>query len=48
VQPNAELTSQMLQKAAKIPNTKGHVDRDASISSAAESKRLQGFARIQK
>jgi len=26
VQPSAELTSQVLPKAAKIPNTKGHVE----------------------
>jgi len=31
VQPSAELTSQVLPKAPKIPNTKGHVDPGRSI-----------------
>ena len=38
VQPSAELTSQVLPKAPKIPNTKGHVAVDASIKCATANK----------
>jgi len=38
VQPSAELTSQVLPKAPKIPNTKGHVDRARNISSVVANK----------
>jgi len=31
VQPNAELASKVLQKTAKIPNTKGLVAREKNI-----------------
>ena len=36
-QPSAELTCQVLPKAPKIPNTKGHVGAAATISSIAEN-----------
>jgi len=45
-QPSAELTSRVLPKAPKIPNTKGHVALDASISSVAESKVNKGIVGI--
>lgn len=38
VQPSAELTRQVLPKAPKIPDTKGHVAVDASINSVAVNK----------
>ena len=34
VQPSAELTSQVLPKAPKIPNTKGHVAVEKNINNA--------------
>jgi len=37
VQPSAELTSQMLLKTSKIPNTKGLVEAERNISSAMEN-----------
>ena len=36
MQPSAELTSQVLPKASKILNTKGHVVREKSIKIAVE------------
>jgi len=41
VQPSVELTSQVLPKAAKISNTKGHVGAVASISYVAVNKPLK-------
>lgn len=38
VQPNAELTSQVLENAAKIPNTKDHVAQDANINNVVLNK----------
>jgi hypothetical protein len=39
VQPSAELTSQVLSKAAKIPNTKGHVAQGKNISNVVVNKK---------
>ena len=41
--PSAELTSQVLPKAPKIPNTKGHVGVDASINSVVENKLVKPY-----
>ena len=38
VQPSAELTSQVLPKTPKIPNTKGHVAQEKNINNAVESR----------
>ena len=38
VQPSAELTSQVLPKAPKIPNTKGHVAVVKNISNVVANK----------
>jgi len=46
VQPNAELTSQVLKKAAKIPNTKGHVVAGKNTNNVMESNKspvITGF-----
>jgi len=51
VQPSAELTSQVLSKAAKIPNTKGHVDRGKSTNNVVESSKspvITGFFHVPK
>jgi len=37
VQPSAELTSQVLPNAPKIPNTKGHVAQERNINSVVVS-----------
>ena len=42
VQPNAKITSQVLPKATKIPNTKGHVEVARSIRTAVENKLRSG------
>ena len=39
VQPSAELTSQVLPKAPKIPNTKGHAGVEKNIKTAVENKK---------
>ena len=43
---SAEKNHKMLSKVAKNPKSFVHVDRERSISSAAGSEKLQGFARI--
>ena len=51
VQPSAELTSQILPKTPKIPNTKGHVAVVRSIKTVAVEisniKRLLDFIKTQ-
>ena len=37
--PSAELTSQVLPKAPKCPNTKGHVDPERSIKTVTEDNK---------
>ena len=47
VQPSAELTSQVLPKAPKSPNTKGHVAQGKNTNNVVVSSRkykgLRGF-----
>jgi len=46
VQPSAELTSQVLPNASKIPNTKGHVVAGKSTNNVVESSKspvITGF-----
>ena len=38
VHPSAELTSQVLPKAPKSPNTKGHAAQDANINNVVVNK----------
>ena len=49
--PSAELTSKELPKAAKIPNTKGHVVAGKSTNNVVESSKspvVTGFFRTPK
>ena len=45
---NEEIKGKMRKKDQKSKDTDVHVVRAENINNAAESKRLQGFARIQK